>query len=397
MSNTGSFPDLRHPDTLLDAGRRRTVRLRCFPQVVIDREEFRRRCKAAAGIGRTPKIYHAVDGLVKGPSYIEIDAEGNVFINTNHHTFEEDPNTPSTCMQISQRMNVTRAELYQWADLVDGATPEDLHAAEPQEEEVHANDADPDVTTSFWLRLKATFVERLKFSNDPENRRRLDRITALVIQEDRIDMHAGLCRLDPHDQLVQEMVWIFDPYMKRRANGLLTMSAAEMEELVIEMSSRIDQYVEGMSGRMDLDLRCTQVAGVRCPDDVAIIEEAESGPHARIAMVNADKRLIINVRRKPGDLYVYTIVKVLPQVTPFAITPCDYVLRDIFNRLNAGIPHPNGEEWDGRTNAGGGPRDGTTQTPQDVVNAVAQCRILKPATDPPKFSPAADPSSASAG
>ncbi len=378
MSPSGSSPDLRFTDTTLDAGRRRTVRLRCFPQVVIDREEFRRRCKAAANTGGRPKIYHAVDGLVKGPSYIEIDAEGNVFINTNHHTFEEDPNTPSTCMQIANRMNLTRSEIYQWAVLVDGAVIEDLHRDDPLEEEVHADDADPDVSTSFWLRLRATFIERLKLSNDPKDRLRMDRINALVTQENMIDMHAGLCRLDPNDQLVQEMVWIFDPYMKRRTNGLLTMSAAEMEELVLEMCSRIDQYVEGMSGRKDLDLRCTQVAGVQCPDDVAMIEEAESGPHARIAMVNADKRLIINVRRKANGLYVYTVVKVLPQVTPFAVTPCDYVLGDIFARLNAGIPHTNGEEWDGRKNAGGGPRDGTTQTPNDVMNAVTQCRINVP-------------------
>jgi hypothetical protein len=366
----------------------------------MDPAEYKRQCiKVAELTGAT--VFRTLDGIVPASTYSELDpVTGVVISNTNHHGINEPPETPSTAMQLlrelmeetRRRIEALRQTTYQWSLDDDNinhiksiagqpVASEPAPAFRPVTEIVSVNDADPDCCFSYWIRTHSEELKQWSMSENPAEREKWARAEAIIRLQDRIDCTACYCRLDLEDPLLQELAWVVQPYMDARRKGqLLHMDAEEMSELIHAVCANIDMYIERSNGRIPIDTRCTEVEGVTCGDDFAMIDESKSGSFGRIRMLLEGKRLIITMRRMKTDLgerYVYSMAVASLADLPLEQQPSTFLLEEIFPALTCGLPEGTMGKWDGRKNTGGCPREeGTTQTPQEVADVVASFRRL---------------------
>ncbi len=390
------------------------VHLQVWPKQTFTREGYRTMCLERARQFSGAVIFNALDGVVGDSSYsealVEDDEDGTrviVACNYNHHGEEEDPNTPATCEQlmIADLCEGTRARI--WHGLEGESVTQmyqDWENGEVRTEGVteinDVNDCDPDCCVSYWYRLHRADIARWRVSNSPEDLRRWQRVESLVRLEGLVDRKAGICKMDLSNPLVAEMAWMFEPYFSHR-NGVPVMCAEEFKAVIVEVCTRIDRYIEGDAESRELDLRSTPVSGVICGEEVAFVDESQSGPYAKVLEVNRGKRIVVSVReaqipdpeRSPPlgvdglpkkdaqaplvHRYFYTIVMADYQDVPLARQPVTFDFRRIYATLNRGLRPGSKTRWSGRWNAGGSPRDeGTTQTPQEVANVIRSLRVF---------------------
>jgi hypothetical protein len=183
-----------------------------------------------------PPYSVALDGIVVGPPVFD---ESGPRANFNHHEEVDRISTRATCAQvaIALRLGMMKAfrpdgrpKMFVWVE-------------------------DPDQDSSLAVKL-LTLHERF------QGNRSEPLLNKLVGIEDYIDTTAGACGFDPDMHMMQQLAWVFDPYVQARMEGRIPkMQGAEMANAIITIGHRIDQYLLGISGTKVLDTRHEVIGG----------------------------------------------------------------------------------------------------------------------------------------
>jgi hypothetical protein len=269
-----------------------------------------------------PPCSIALDGYVQGPA---IDADGERY-SFDHH---------GGCVR-----HATRATAEQVRDAV-------ILGLDPSGFTVLANDVDLDTSLSVWLLANPLRVRDAA-------------VAELVNAAGLLDAHSGAYPVAPAQRQMVE--WLSAPETTSRADGSYWgLSDRQLEELVGEISRRIDAYARGAA---------QAAIGAFVLDERYVIEREGTGwvlartvgtrAHASLFRDGYDRLVIY--RQLPDGSYGYTVAKRSEFVKHF---PVDKILAT----LSAREPG-----WGGGSTIGGAPRhhDGSRSrlTPTEVFDIV---------------------------
>lgn len=306
-----------------------------FPGMEISWDEFR---------NISPRFSIALDGLVgDAPLY---DAQ-EVKANFNHHQNVNRLATRSTSGQVHMAIK---------AGLMDAFRENGIAQAN-----IYVNDPDQDSSLAVWL---ITHHERLTgIRSEPL-------ISKIVAVEDFIDSAAGGFPFDPRSVLMQELAWVFDPYVQARMAGRIrSMEGAEMSNVITAIGERIDRYTMGKAFCQELDTRYDIMGGGQ---SWKMIEE--KGFYARAALFTQGIDAFVSFLGEENSRYHYSIGKRSPYI-PFPIDEL-YAALNIAETVQPGAPR-----WGGGDTIGGSPRRiGSSFSPKDVegiINEYIEQRTLR--------------------
>ena len=205
------------------------------------------------------------------------------------------------------------------------------------------NDCDQDVCLATWILM-----------NPDRAAEPLVRVLAQI--EDLLDTSAGAFPLPHERDLLAEVRWVFDPYVRARPR-VTGMTAEEMRQIVGDVHLRIDQFVVGRAGRVPLEGEFKKIGG----GDGWVLAEVDR-LHARERMIASGVRAAVELTaRLPGERFAYSIWRRSEYVVGFPV-------REILDALSA---HEKGGSWGGADNVGGSPRAlGSILKPEDVERIV---------------------------
>ena len=278
-----------------------------------------------------PPFSIALDGFVGGaPNF---DRE-RVCVNFNHHQDVDRLATRSTTGQVFVALK---------QGLVDAFCDRGVTRMN-----IFVNDPDPDSSLAVWL--LANHERVLGTKSEPI-------ISKLIFAEDLLDTTAGAYPFDPKSSLMQELAWIFEPYVQARMMGRIRdMQGPEMANVIDAVGMRVSKYSLGQGHKLILDTQFEMIGGG--PDWRMIIE---SGYYARTGLFSAGIRAFVSFLGESNERYHYSIGKMSPYI-PFPV-------KDIFKALNLreNLIDNSGSCWDGGDIIGGSPRKlGSSLRPQEV-------------------------------
>ena len=177
------------------------------PGPALTREQF---------LAAHPAYSVALDGYVFGAPWLATTPDGP-YRNFNHHETVDRSCTSATCEQAR------RAVILGFYDL--------FRRAGERTALLHVNDCDQDVCLATWILM-----------NPDRASEPLVRIISQIV--DLLDMSAGAFPMPHERDLLGEVRWVFDPYLRARPN-LAGMPAAVMREVIRDVHHRLDQFVIG--------------------------------------------------------------------------------------------------------------------------------------------------------
>lgn len=302
------------------------IELVVWPGAEIGWEEF---------VATVPPYSIALDGVVRGAPRFDLTGTR---ANFNHHQDVDRLATRSTAAQVLMALRQGLLETFQ-------------EKGAPQVR-IYVNDPDQDSSLAVWLlanhgRCSGTRSEPL--------------INRLVGAEDVIDTTAGAYPYAPQSSIMQELAWIFEPYVDARMAGRIRqMDGSEMANVITSVGSRISRYAMGQGGRAILDTRFEELGG---GDGWSLIRE--QGFYARTGLFAQGIKAFVSFLGEDGGRFHYSIGK-MSAFVPFPI-------KDLYLALNEaeGLDSASGVCWNGGDTIGGSPRRvGSSLPPARVVEII---------------------------
>jgi hypothetical protein len=184
---------------------------------------------------------------------------------------------------------------------------------------------------------------------------------------DLLDMSAGVFPLPHERDLLGQIRWCFDPYVRARP-VLAGMTAQVMREVIRDVHHRMDKFVLGRAEVLPLLGDYTRIGG---GDGWTFAEVTHQ--HAREKLVSSGVRAAVELFGRNGDRYLYALWRRSEYVIGFPV-------RDILAALNVaeGFQPVDPTGWGGADNVGGSPRArGSALAPaavEQIVNATLASR-----------------------
>lgn len=297
------------------------INLFAEPGVVISWDEFTH---------TKPPFSIALDGYVNSVS--ELDLNGP-YLNLDHHSGIKRLITRSTCSQVYLSIVLGLFNLFQKNN--------QPHA------NIYVNDCDQDVCLSYWL---------LKNPDKITGLRAQDNIARLIICEDFVDATAGSFPIDLTRDVIQQTVWIFEPYTIARNNAeLRKCSSDKMVELIMRVYERINLFVEGKAQTIEVDSRHEIVGGGN-----GWVLAREIGPYARVHLYQKGVTALVTFRDNQDGTYTYSIGKISDFI--------NFPIPKLYSILNqAEHLHDTNNQWGGSSIIGGSPRrSNSTLKPKEL-------------------------------
>jgi hypothetical protein len=301
------------------------------PGPAIHRSEF---------LATHPPFSIALDGYVFGqPFLVQDDTGRGPYRSFNHH---EEVDRSTMCATCEQARRAVLLGLY------------DLFSdARGRRAVIHVNDCDQDVCLATWILM-----------NPDRAAEPLVRVLSQI--EDLLDMSGGTFPM-PHDRdLLGEVRWVFEPYVRVR-QILPTLTARTMREVIRDVHHRIDQFLVGRAEVLPLEGTFERIGGGR-----NWIFAEISSLYARERMIQSGVRAAVELYgRAPGDRYLYSLWRRSEYVAGFPVPR----LLEALNEAEGYQPvDPRG--WGGADNVGGAPRGKGSALPpervQEIVDTVLQ-------------------------
>lgn len=290
----------------------------------------------------TPPNSIALDGLVgDAPKF---DAQG-VRANFNHHQNVNRLATRSTSGQVHTAIK---------CGLIDAFRKDGRPLIN-----IYVNDPDQDSSLAVWL---LAHHERLAgMRSEPL-------INKLLSAEDYIDTTAGGYPFDPRSDLMQELAWVFKPFVAARMDGRIRqMAGAEMANVIAAIGVNINRFTVGQSGREELDTRFDIIGG---GEGWKMVKEV--GFYARSAMFMQGIDAFVSHLGSDCDRHHYTIGK----RSPFIPFPVEAIYGGL-NKLEGDIAE-SGSSWNGSDTIGGSPRRvGSQFAPKKLEQHINQIVLVE--------------------
>jgi hypothetical protein len=280
-----------------------------------------------------PPFSIALDGYVFGEPFLEVNARGP-FRNFNHHELVDRSCTSATCEQARRGVLLGLYDLF--AD------------ASGRRATLWVNDCDQDVCLSTWILM-----------NPERAAEPLVRVLSQIV--DLLDMSAGSFPMPHERDLLGEVRWVFDPYVRVRP-FLSTLDGAGMREVIRDVHHRIEQFVMGRAEALPLSGIYTQIGG---GDGWVLVEITHQS--ARERMVAAGIRAAVELSARRDGRFFYSLWRRSEYVVTFPVPA-------ILHALNVaeGFQPIDPRGWGGAGNVGGSPRQkGSGLTPKEVEGVVA--------------------------
>jgi hypothetical protein len=292
------------------------------PGPAITREEF---------LATHPSHSIALDGYVFGEPWLAVDSRGP-YRNFNHHESVDRSCTSSTCEQARRAVILGLYDLFRR----DGARAATLFA----------NDCDQDVCLSSWILM-----------NPDRASEPLVRVISQIV--DLLDMSAGVYPMPHERDLLGEVRWVFEPYVRARPT-LPGMTAATMRELISDVHHRLDRFTIGRAEVVPLAGDYRRIGG----GPGWVLAEV-THQHAREKLVSSGVRAAIELYGRAGERYLYAIWRCSEYVVGFPV-------RKILAALNQaeGLPPVDPAGWGGADNVGGSPRGRGSALSPEAVEAI---------------------------
>jgi hypothetical protein len=282
-----------------------------------------------------PPFSAAIDGFVcDGPKF---DKKGP-HINLNHHEKVDRLGTRATC---AQALLAVRQRFYDCFRNKNGAKLN-----------VYANDCDQDVCVTH-------FVLKYGYLSEHAMNPALNRLVSL---EDKLDATAGAYPLPPDLPILGQMAYIFEPYSRFRfSGGLDSRNGKDFYQVVMDVESRIMQYIMGDKGSIPLELDYNRIGGGK--NWTMVIE---LGAQARTQMFVDGIHAYLSVRQRAGGKsWSYTAGRMSKFIVSFDLPRICRML----NRAE-GLTDSK-DQWGGADNVIGSPRiAGSTLAPKDIEKII---------------------------
>lgn len=281
----------------------------------------------------------ALDGYVFGEPWLHV-APGGPYRNFNHHETVDRSCTSATCEQARRAVVLGIYDLFRR----EGERTATLYV----------NDCDQDVCLSTWILM-----------NPDRATEPLVRVVSQII--DLLDMSAGVFPMPHERDLLGQVRWVFDPYVRVRPR-LVQMSAEAQREVIADVHLRLDQFVIGRAEVAPLEGEFTRLGG----GDGWMLAEV-SHQSAREKIVSSGVRAAVELFGRVGERYSYTLWRRSEYVVKFPV-------RELLAALNVaeGFQPVDPTGWGGAETVGGSPRGrGSALDPQQVeaiVNRVINSR-----------------------
>lgn len=280
-----------------------------------------------------PRHSIAIDGYVAdAPQYDEVGRH----LNLNHHERVSRLETRATCAQMMMSIRQGLFELFK----NEHGNPEAI---------IFANDCDEDVCLT-WFLAKHNHLARHTV-NPLLNR--------LVFMEDMLDSTAGAYPFPPDMPSYQELNWIFEPYRRFRVTGALDRRRAdEYEGVVTDVEQRIQAFLSGHGGSLELDTRYNKIGGGK-----GWMMVQEIGMNARTGMFADGIKAFFAPRERPDGRHACVIGRQSIFI-PFNVARC-------LEALNQAEGLTTGDIWGGGNLVGGSPRvSGTKLTIAEITEVI---------------------------
>jgi hypothetical protein len=278
-----------------------------------------------------PAFSIALDGYVHGGPWFSREGPHASF---NHHEGVDRLSTRATCAQVLMAIRQGLFDTFR-----EDGLPRAL---------VWADDCDEDVCTAWFLLHHPHLVTHT--INPLLNR--------LVAMEDALDSTAGAYPYPACLPSLGELAWVFEPYRRARASGLVDgRDPAALAGVVEDVAGRIARHIVGGGSQLAPDLRYRtlhQGQGWR------LVEEL--GAQARTALFADGVRAFVAARPRPDGRWTYTVGRMSPFV-PFDVP----VLLAALDAAEGGEV----EHWGGGNTIGGSPRiAGSRLGPEEAARIV---------------------------
>lgn len=296
------------------------------PGPALTREQF---------LATHPGYSVALDGYVFGAPWLATTPDGP-YRNFNHHEIVDRSCTSATCEQAR------RAVILGFYDL--------FRKGGERTARLHVNDCDQDVCLATWILM-----------NPDRATEPLVRVISQIV--DLLDMSAGVFPMPHERDLLGQVRWVFDPYLRVRPS-LGGMQGDVMREVIRDVHHRLDQFAIGRAEVVGLPGEISRIGG----GDGWVFAEV-THQTAREKLVASGVRAAVELFGRAGERYLYTVWRRSEYVIGFPIT-------EILAALNIaeGFQPIDPTGWGGADNVGGSPRGrGSALAPAEVeriINAV---------------------------
>jgi len=307
-----------------------SIELVVRPGPALTREQF---------LATHPPYSVALDGYVFGEPWLH-HTPGGPYRNFNHHESVDRSCTSSTCEQARRAVVLGFYDLFRRGE---------------RTANLFANDCDQDVCLSTWILM-----------NPDRATEPLVRMISQIV--DLLDMSAGVYPMPHERDLLGEVRWVFDPYVRVRPS-LASLSGDVMREVICDVHNRLDLFVIGRSEVMPLTGKYTAIGGG--PGWVFAEVTHQS---ARERMVASGVRAAVELFGRAGDRYLYTVWRRSEYVVGFPV-------KAILEALNIaeGFQRVDPTGWGGADSVGGSPRGrGSALAPaavEAIVNEVIRAAM----------------------
>lgn len=274
----------------------------------------------------------ALDGYVFGEPWLEVGPRGP-YRNFNHHETVDRSCTSATCEQARRAVVLGLYDLFR----SEGARRATLYV----------NDCDQDVCLATWVLM-----------NPDRAVEPLVRVLSQIV--DLLDMSAGVYPMPHERDLLGEVRWVFDPYLRARPN-LSSMNGEGMRQVIADVHHRIDQFVLGRAQVLPLVGEFTRIGGGEGWVFAEVTHQS-----AREKMVSSGVRAAVELFGRAGERYLYTLWRRSEYVVGFP-------LKALLAALNVaeGFQPVDPTGWGGAETVGGSPRGrGSALPPREVERIV---------------------------
>jgi hypothetical protein len=264
-----------------------------------------------------PPYSIALDGYVFGEPWLAIEP-GGPYRNFNHHETVDRSCTSATCEQARRAVILGLYDLF--------------HREGARTATLWVNDCDQDVCLSTWILM-----------NPDRAGEPLVRVISQIV--DLLDMSAGVYPMPHERDLLGEVRWAFDPYVRARPN-LPAMTGEGMREVIRDVHHRLDRFTVGRAEILPLAGEHKAIGGGK-----GWMLAEVSHQNARERLVSLGVRAAVELYGRAGDRYLYTIWRRSEYIVGFPV-------REILAALNQaeGFAPVDTAGWGGADNVGGSPR-----------------------------------------
>jgi hypothetical protein len=282
-----------------------------------------------------PPFSIALDGYVFGEPWLEIVPNKGPYRNFNHHEAVDRSCTSATCEQARRAVVLGLFDLFR-------------DAKGTRTAEIWVNDCDQDVCLASWVLM------------NPD--RASEPLVRMISQiEDLLDMSAGAYPMPHEGDLLSEVRWVFEPYVRARPT-LTEMTGEGMRQVIHDVHLRLDQFAMGRAESIPLTGKFERIGG------------GDGWTFAKVDHQTAREKMVASGVRAAVELFgqtssgnfLYSVWRRSEYVIGFPV-------REILAALNQaeGFNDVDTNGWGGADNVGGCPRGkGSKLVPKDVEEIV---------------------------